>query len=77
VIPATVARDERRYTFDMAVVAPFNLIFDHLGVEGDRRWASGWSLETFGRYEINDSNIPVYDSDNWTVGLSVARRFSL
>jgi hypothetical protein len=77
VIPATVARDERRYALDVAVAAPFNLIFDHLGVDGDRRWASGWSLETFGRYEINDSNIPVYDSDNWTVGLSVARRFSL
>jgi hypothetical protein len=60
----------------VAVAAPFNLIFDHWR-DGDRRWASGWSLETFGRYEINDSNIPVYDSDNWTVGLSVARRFSL
>lgn len=77
VIPATVARDEMRYALDLAVAAPFALILDHLGVDGDRAWASGWSLETFGRYQINESNIPVYDSENWTVGLSVARRFSM
>lgn len=77
VIPATVARDERRYSLDLAVAAPVTLILDQLGVDGDRAWASGWSLETFGRYQINESNIPVYDSDNWTVGLSVARRFSM
>lgn len=77
VIPATVARYEMRYALDLAVAAPFTLILDHLGADGDRAWASGWSLETFGRYQINESNIPVYDSENWTVGLSVARRFSM
>jgi hypothetical protein len=58
VIPATVARDETRYALDVAVAAPFNLILIDLGMMAIAAWASGWSLETFGRYEINDSNIP-------------------
>lgn len=77
VIPATVAREETRYALDLAVAAPFNVLLDHFGHEGDRAWATGWALETFGRYEINESNIRVYESENWTVGLSIARRFSM
>jgi hypothetical protein len=45
--------------------------------EMDTGWASDWSLETFARYAINQSNVPVFESDNLTVGIAFARRFSM
>ncbi len=76
VVPATVARDETRYTASVAVSAPFATILDGLGTDDTGAWANDWSLEAFARYQHNDSNIPVYESDGVSVGLSIARRFS-
>lgn len=72
------ARDETRYQLDVALSAPFSKILELFRHdEMYANWASDWSLETFARYSINQSNVPVFESDNITVGIAFARRFSM
>lgn len=72
------ARQETRFQLDTALSAPLTEVlelFGHDGMYAD--WAADWSVETFARYAINQSNVPVFESENLTVGVAFARRFSM
>ncbi|MBV6657441.1 MAG: hypothetical protein KI785_06695, partial [Devosiaceae bacterium] len=71
------ARDETRLNLDTSLAIPFAEIARAVGQGEGSAWARPWALEAFGRYTRNESNLAIYESDNWTVGLAVARRFSL
>lgn len=72
------AREETRYQLDVALSAPLSKVLELFGNdEMNADWASDWSLETFARYSANQSNVPVFDSNNITVGIAFARRFSM
>ena len=75
VFASTVARDDTRYTAHAALAAPMSLLA--FGDGEAPAWMADWSVEAFTRYQTYRSNIDVYDSSTWSVGLSVARRFSL
>lgn len=77
-LPGNPARDETRYQLEASVSAPLSELFEVLGQDdGSGGWASDWSVETFVRYSTNQSNISVFESNNITVGISFARRFSM
>lgn len=76
-VATTLARDETQYALNAALAVPVREVVLAFQGERDAVWAADWSFELFGRYDLNRSNVAVYDSDNVTVGLSVARRFSL
>ncbi|MEM1287073.1 MAG: hypothetical protein AAGH60_01845 [Pseudomonadota bacterium] len=72
------SRDDTRYRIETSVAVPVGLIAESLGQSSvDAGWSRGWALEAFVRQSVIQSNIDVYDRTNWSVGLSVARRFSL
>lgn len=77
-LPGNPARDETRYQLETSVSAPLLEILEVLGQDDvSAGWASDWSVETFARYSTNQSNVSVFESDNITVGISFARRFSM
>lgn len=77
-LTAYPARQETRYQLDVALSAPLSEVLELLGHdERSAGWASDWSVETFARFSVNQSNVPVFESDNLTVGLAFARRFSM
>lgn len=72
------ARQETRFQLDTALSAPLTEVlelFGHDSMYAD--WAADWSVETFARYAISQSNVPVFESENLTVGVAFARRFSM
>lgn len=76
-VASTIVRDETRFVIDGSVAIPVRELFALTGASDAPAWTSGWDMEAFGRYDINQSNVAVYESSNLTVGLSLARRFSM
>lgn len=73
-----VAREDLRYTLDAALAVPFAEIAQAFGQpEDETGWGRLWAVEAFTRYSVVQSDVDVYDSANWTIGLGIARRFSL
>ncbi len=76
-VASTIVRDETRFVVYGLAAMPVRELFALAGRSDPPAWASSWSVEAFGRYDINQSNVDVYHSSNFTFGLSLARPFSL
>lgn len=74
---ATLAREDTRYSLSAGLAVPVALLVESIDEGADASWARGWAVETFGRYTRIESNSALFEADNFSVGLSLARQFSM
>lgn len=70
------AREDMRIQLGLNSSVPLVTLVRALGAD-DAAWADGWGVEGYAHYYYRDSNIAIYDTDGWTLGLSMARQFSM
>ncbi len=74
---ASQPRQDTRFAVDFGLAMPLALVVETLGQSDSVSWARDWSLETFGRYSVTQSNSSIFKNDSLSVGFAIARRFSL